>query len=70
MKQEASNSVMAGFCSRPTANRSSTVWYSSPSAPSTCTVKSMHDLTKNSNAVRETSRRLQSLLAVVGGGDS
>ena len=36
VKQDASNSLMDGFRSRPTANRSSMLWYSRPSAPSTC----------------------------------
>ena len=36
VKQEMSNLAMLGFSSCPTATRSSMLWYSSPSAPSTC----------------------------------
>lgn len=35
LKHEASNCLMAGLSSWPTDSRSSVVWYSMPSAPST-----------------------------------
>ena len=35
VKQDVSKLWMAGFSSRPTATRSSMLWYSRPSAPST-----------------------------------